>query len=63
MTGPILTRTQKPVLDKLPVGEKITFIAFTKKNGTLYQAKQEYVIGKNKKLPVNFKEISADRNE
>ncbi len=52
-------KDQKAIIKKLPVGEEITFVAFTKKNGKIYQAKENYVIGKNKTLPVNFKEISA----
>lgn len=50
---------QKPSLVSLPAGEEVTFIAFTKKNGIIYQAKHDLVIGKTKTLPVNFKEISA----
>ncbi|MFT3910063.1 MAG: hypothetical protein QM737_11600 [Ferruginibacter sp.] len=54
-----IDESPKLKLADMPKGEDITLIAFTKKNGKIYQAKEDYVIGKNKTLSVNFKEISA----
>lgn len=48
------------VLQKLPVGEKITLVAFIKKNGVIYHAKQDFNVAKNKRVEMDFKEISAD---
>lgn len=56
----VYTGSKNIVLQKLPVGESITLVAFTKKNGIVYQAKQDFVVSKNKKQQLNFKEISAD---
>jgi len=47
------------LLSKLPEGEGVMLIAFTKSNGQLFQCKEEFVVQKNKKLHLNFKSITA----
>jgi hypothetical protein len=53
-------KTQQYILSKLPEGESITLIAFTKNNGQLFHCKEEFVIQKNKPLKLNFKNISTE---
>ncbi len=47
-------------LNNLPVGELITFIAFTKNKGQLFHCKEEFVIQKNKWVKPDFKNISTE---
>lgn len=50
---------EKPVLRNLPAGQAVTLIAFIKKNGTIYHAKEDFVVGKKATQKLAFKEISA----
>ncbi len=54
------TENKNVFLNSMPVGEKVTLVAFTKKDGILYQAKEDFVVARNKRLPLNFKEISKE---
>lgn len=54
-----IDKTTKMVLADMPAGQDITLIAFTKKNGIVYQAKQDFTIKKDKSIPIDFKEITA----
>ena len=54
------TENRNAVLQNLPVGEQVTLVALTKKNGIVYQAREDFTVGKERKLPVHFNEISAD---
>ncbi|MEO7523108.1 MAG: hypothetical protein ABIT58_03395, partial [Ferruginibacter sp.] len=54
-----LEKMVKFTLADMPSGEEITLIAFTKKNGIIYQAKHDFVIADDKKMPLLFEEISA----
>ncbi len=54
------TADGRVALSNLPLGEDITVIAFLKKDGIIYQAKEDFVVGSNKIIPVNFKEISLN---
>ena len=51
---------EKPALQNLPIGESVTIIAFAKSKGMIYQAKEDFVITRNKKLPLDFKSISTE---
>jgi hypothetical protein len=51
---------QKYALANLPVGEPVTLIAFTKKNGQLFHCKEEFVTAKNKTVKLDFKNITAE---
>lgn len=46
------------VLNKLPAGEKLILIAFTKKEGRLYHCREEFIIRKNQPVKLDFAEIS-----
>lgn len=48
------------VLNSMPAGEKVTLVAFTKKNGIIYHCKEDFVIGKNKKKLTGFKTITEN---
>ena len=50
----------KITLGNLPANQPVTLIAFTKNNGEVFQCKEEFIIGKNKTLKPNFKNISAE---
>lgn len=54
------TEESKVVLENLPIGESITLVAFAKNKGIIYQAKEDFIIGKNKKQPVEFKTITKE---
>ena len=48
------------VLKNMPVGEPVTLIAFAKNKGIIYEAKKDFIIEKNKKIPVEFRVISQE---
>ena len=48
------------VLQKMPVGESVTLIAFAKSKGTIYECKKDFVIEKDKKITAEFKTISLE---
>ena len=50
----------KIILKKMPVGEKITLLAFTKSQGVIYQSKEDFKIEKNKKISPQFKTITEE---
>ena len=50
----------KAVLRNLPIGASVTLVAFAKNKGIIYQGREDFVIEKNKKIPVNFKIISKE---
>jgi len=50
----------RAVLFNMPVGEKVTLIAFAKTNGTLYQVKHDFTIERNKKIAPEFKSVSTE---
>jgi hypothetical protein len=54
------TAETKVILEKLPVGEAVTLIAFAKNKGVIYQAKEDFIIGKNKKVAVEFNTITPE---
>ena len=54
------TAETKVILEKLPVGEAVTLVAFAKNKGVIYQAKEDFIIGKNKKVAVEFNTITPE---
>ncbi|MGC4101508.1 hypothetical protein [Ferruginibacter sp.] len=48
------------ILQGLPVGQEVTFVAFTKSNGQIMQCKEDFVIGKQQSIKPEFKNISED---
>jgi hypothetical protein len=50
----------KIILGNLPENQPVTLIAFTKNNGQIFQCKEEFVIGKDKPLKPDFKNISVE---
>ena len=54
------TAETKVILEKLPVGEAVTLIAFAKNKGVIYQAKEDFIIGRNKKVAVEFNTITPE---
>jgi hypothetical protein len=54
------TAETKVILEKLPVGEAVTLIAFAKSKGIIYQAKEDFIIGRNKKIAVEFNTITPE---
>ena len=55
-----IEKTPQYVLSKLPEGELVTLIAFTKYNGQIFHYKEEFTIQKNKTVKLDFKNISAE---
>lgn len=53
-TGP------KKIFRNLPQGEPVILLGFTKTNGQIYECREEFIIQKNKKLKLDFKDISPD---
>ncbi len=54
------TVDSKHIVSGLPIGEEVTLVAFIKKDGIIYQSKEDFVVKKNKKLPARFKQITTD---
>jgi hypothetical protein len=54
------TEETKVVLENLPIGESVTLVAFAKNKGIIYQAKENFIIGKSKRVPVEFKTITKE---
>jgi hypothetical protein len=50
----------KVILKNMPVGEPVTLIAFAKNKGIIYEGKKDFIIEKNKKVPVEFRVISQE---
>lgn len=48
------------VIPRLPVGEKITLVAFAKSKGILYQCKEDVTLTKNATIPLKFKSITTE---
>lgn len=55
-----LNETSKMVIANMPVGEKVTLVAFTKQKGVIYQLKENFVIERNKKISAGFSPISEE---
>lgn len=53
-----VTDSAKMILMNMPQGEKVTLVAFTKKNGLFYQLKESFVIGKNRNIAAGFSAIT-----
>ncbi len=53
------TQQQKASLNSLPAGEKVILVAFIKKEGVIYKSREEFVVGKDKKIVLNFETISS----
>ncbi|MBC7507631.1 MAG: hypothetical protein H7320_02620 [Ferruginibacter sp.] len=45
-------------LQNIPLGETVTLIAFTKKDGTLYRGQQDFIVEKNTVVPLDLKKIT-----
>ncbi|MBS1743015.1 MAG: hypothetical protein JST81_08260 [Bacteroidetes bacterium] len=59
MTGSAVVDTEgKFILSGLPVGEAVKLIAFTKKDGVVYQSVEDFNIKKDRSLAIEFKKIS-----
>jgi hypothetical protein len=52
--------SQQYILSKLPEGEAVTLIAFTKNNGQFFHCKEDFIIQKNKTVKLGFKSIAAE---
>ena len=50
----------KLILKNMPVGEPVTLVAFAKNKGIIYEGKKDFIIEKNKKVPVEFRVISQE---
>jgi len=51
---------QRYVLSNLQAGEPVTLIAFTKNNGQVFECREDFTVGRNKPLKLEFKNISAE---
>ena len=54
------TDETKVILENLPVGEAVTLVAFAKNKGIIYQGKEEFIIGRNKKIAIEFNTITPE---
>ncbi len=54
------TAATKVMLERLPVGEAVTLIAFAKNKGVIYHGKEEFIIGKTRKVAVEFNTITPE---
>jgi hypothetical protein len=52
--------SQQYILSKLPEGQAVTLIAFTKNNGQFFHCKEDFIIQKNKTVKLGFKNIAAE---
>ncbi|MEO6254116.1 MAG: hypothetical protein ABIO79_12460 [Ferruginibacter sp.] len=52
------TSGPKKIFRNLPQGEPVILLGFTKANGQIYECREEFIIQKNKKLQLDFKDIS-----
>jgi hypothetical protein len=54
------TAETKVILEKLPVGEAVTLIAFAKNKGVIYKGKEDFIIGRKKKIVMEFNTITPE---
>lgn len=54
------TSETKVMLQNLPVGEAVTLVAFAKNKGEIYHGKEDFIIGRNKKIVVEFISITPE---
>jgi hypothetical protein len=48
------------IIANMPVGEKVTLVAFAKNKGIIYQVKEDFIIERRKRLSPGFRSISPE---
>jgi hypothetical protein len=60
MSGKLNFEKPQTAIEKLPVGEPVTLIAFTKKDGEIWQCKKQFTIEKNTAVKLSFEKVEAE---
>jgi hypothetical protein len=61
MNGFFNSNTATNIIAKMPIGQTVTMVAFTKKDGITYQYSNDFTIEKNKKVTLAFTPISPEK--